>query len=133
MISRYGCLIFTVLLISSRIFIPSSVICSIFSISKGSLMLSASTSAKNEPPNEISHIISPKPATLTDTSSLYRKDGTFSILTSTAFPSTTCTLVRMIPLGASRTTCVYGSSTGTMPVSTSIDAVPMLPWPHIFR
>ena len=90
-------------------------------------MLSAFTRAKNEPPKEMSKEISPHPSMFTFKFSLYRKEGTFKILTSTAFPSTTCTLVRIIPLGASRTTSVYGSFTGTIPVSTSIVAVPILP------
>ena len=49
------------------------------------------------------------------------------ILTSFALPFTTWTLVRIRPDGASRTTSVYGSSAGTIPVSTTMDAVPILP------
>ena len=94
--------------------------------------LEASTNAKKLPPKEIQYGIV-TPSTSTVRLSLYKKAGTFVKVTSTAFPFSTFTFVRIIPAGASNTTSVYGSVTGTRPVSTATVAEPIVPCPHIFK
>ncbi len=53
------------------------------------------------------------------------------MVTPTAAPSRTWTSATTSPAGVSRRTVVTGSTTGTMPVSTSTVATPIVPWPHI--
>lgn len=61
--------------------------------------LEASTNAKKLPPKEIQYGIV-TPSISTERLSLYKKAGTFVKVTSTAFPFSTFTFVRIIPAGA---------------------------------
>ncbi len=49
------------------------------------------------------------------------------MVTDSACPSRTATLAMTRPAGVSSRTVVIGSTTGTMPVSTSTVATPMVP------
>ena len=52
-------------------------------------------------------------------------------MTEVAWPSLTATSATTSPAGTSSRMVVTGSVTGTIPVSTSTVATPMVPWPHI--
>ncbi len=81
----------------------------------------------------MSYRTSPKPFTSTTASSSCTNDGTFVRVTARAAPSSTWTSTVTRPAGVSRRIVVTGSTTSTMPVSTSTVATPMVPWPHIGR
>ncbi len=55
------------------------------------------------------------------------------MVTASARPSVTATSATTSPAGVSSRIVVTGSMTGTMPVSTSTVATPMVPCPHIGR
>lgn len=55
------------------------------------------------------------------------------MVTDSATPSVTRTSATTSPAGVSSRMVVTGSTTSTMPVSTSTVATPMVPWPHIGR
>ena len=74
---------------------------------------------------------SPNPGTETTRSSPRLNDGTISSVTEVAWPSVTATFATTSPAGTSSRIVVTGSTTGTMPVSTSTVATPIVPWPHI--
>ena len=60
-------------------------------------------------------------------------DGTFLRVTALAAPPSTATSATTGPAGVSRRIVVTGSTTSTMPVSTSTVATPIVPCPHIGR
>ena len=61
------------------------------------------------------------------------KAGTLWMVTPRARPSSTATWASTRPAGVSSRIVVTGSTTSTMPVSTSTVATPMVPCPHIGR
>ena len=75
----------------------------------------------------------PYPGTSTESSRRTVKDGTFSMVTESAWPPETATRQTTRPAGVSRRMVVTGSTTGTMPVSTSTVATPIVPCPHMGR
>lgn len=64
-------------------------------------------------------------------SSRSTKDGTLRSVTDSAWPSFTATSAMTSPAGVSNRTVVTGSTTSTMPVSTSTVATPIVPCPHM--
>ncbi len=64
-------------------------------------------------------------------SSASEYEGTLRMVTAVAAPFSTATSATTRPAGVSSRTVVTGSTTGTIPVSTSTVATPMVPWPHI--
>ena len=79
------------------------------------------------PPNARLYGTSPKPGTETTSSRRTTKLGTFSMVTDSACPSLTATLATTSPAGVSSRIVVIGSTTATMPVSTSTVATPIVP------